>query len=644
LPNSGLAAIIILLCPALAFCQAGAEDLDSVSVFGFRMASPGVAVLPAKRIDDRLAGDAGQLMTLFPGMQLRSYGGLGGLKTMSFRSLGANHTSVVIDRFALSQTQSGQTDLGQLPVDFVRQISVVYNAGTSVNYPVHSKLAGIIVDVQTRHLPFYSDTLQLAAGTQIGSFGQRDAHLFLGFERSKWRFAASGKIRAFEGDYPFSYMNALAKVSTKRKNGYLEDRYGTASVTFRPNEKNMLHLNGSVAGFRKGLPGAVVFYNETAGQHLSGTNALLSLRHELAGKKLQWATAASYQQGFLQYTDSTYLNLQGYLQSDFISRQAEAQSQIGFDLSESQQLLVGLESRLEELQSQDLVKTPRRNTNDLLIAWSLRKGRHSVGTQLGATILREDRPVEGKPVYLQPMADYTLKISQAVAVSAGGRYTVRQPTFGELYYNQIGSQSLTAERAGLAWLRFGFGKLYGAHSVQMAVQPFYVYAYDKILAVPTKNLFIWSIQNLGRSDAAGTEATLGYAYRMRRSEITLNVNYTFQHTRVFDDQRRIIGQIAYSPLHSGTATLGYERKKTGFSLLATYQGARYVLTQDIAANRIEDFVLLDISAYYRMFLGQRQSKLTLRAAVNNLTNDYYSYIRYFVMPGINYAIRLTYDF
>ena len=44
---------------------------------------------------------------------MKDYGGLGGLKTISIRNLGAAHTAVSYDGIAVSNSQAGQIDIGR---------------------------------------------------------------------------------------------------------------------------------------------------------------------------------------------------------------------------------------------------------------------------------------------------------------------------------------------------------------------------------------------------------------------------------------------------------------------------------------------------------------------------------------------------
>jgi outer membrane cobalamin receptor len=49
----------------------------------------------------------------FAGVQIKDYGGLGGLKTINVRSLGAQHVGVYIDGIRITNAQNGTVDLGK---------------------------------------------------------------------------------------------------------------------------------------------------------------------------------------------------------------------------------------------------------------------------------------------------------------------------------------------------------------------------------------------------------------------------------------------------------------------------------------------------------------------------------------------------
>lgn len=635
--------LLTILLGSPCFGQGEPKELDSVEISFSQGANLQLAqTIRVARIQRRLVNDVGQLMSLFTGVQTKSYGGLGGMKTITFRSLGAGHISVVSDHFALSQTQSGQADLGQIPVDFINKLELVGYNPLSVNYPIHSKLAGQIIAMETRHVTKI-DTFGINFGTQFGSFGQFDGHAFVSRRFSKLQVALSMKGRRFDGDYPFAYLNGQTTSRTTRTNGDLTDAFGTASVSyfFKPMQK--LYAAYSGAYYDKGLPGAVVFYNETANQRLFGNNHLFTLRHSGSHKQLIYSSGASFQQSELNYLDSNYLNAAGYLHSRFISQESTGNTQWRYlSPNDSLSFLLGAGVRYEQLFSETFDTPPTRFSTDIISAFEwIWKGTFSA--QLGLQDIQDIRPAQTKhTTVLLPSGEWKIR-HKNFSFIAGYRYTVRQPSFNELYYNQVGNDKLLPEKAHLAYTTFGYSHEFGEWRYQGAVQPFYVHATDKILAIPTKNLFIWSIQNIGKSDAYGTEVRQFIEYHKNHLKASVRLQYTFQYTIDLSDPASATYRdvLSYSPLHAGTAELDFEIKHWGTSLLVTYQGERYALNQNIPANLLEDFVLLDLSFFYRG--TWREHEFTARMAINNLTNNYYSYIRYFVMPGTNVAFRLSYN-
>ncbi len=487
------------------FSQGEVEEIEPVTIYGAKTKDLTIqTTLSTERIQNKLAADIGQLTTFFPGIQLRSYGGVGGLKTIGFRSLGAAHTSVVQDRIALSTSQTGQTDLSQLPADFVSEISLVSMASTAIQLPISSKIAGALLSITTQHAVAINDTFQLKLGAQYASFNQFDAHLFSSKSTQKWRFAFSAKARQFEGNYPFQYQNGSIIVRTKRKNGDLKDLNSTFSVGYNPNKNNQFYffINGS--SYTKGLPGAVVFYNESADQRLIGNQLSTAIQHTFSNNKLEIASQISAQKQYLNYTDSSYLNSQGYLVQAFHSEQTGGQTQLLWKIRPTLRLSIGSEITLERVRSEQLVETPTRLTNNQFLGLSFKKW-GLLQFQTGFQTVSDQRVTTNRNEFTLLPADWQFQLGANTIFGFNGRITKRQPTFSELYYQQIGNDALKPEEAQLVSVRLGNKLNLKRFGFQTTLQPFFTTITNKILAIPTKNLFIWSIQNIGKSDASGVE-------------------------------------------------------------------------------------------------------------------------------------------
>src|SRR5690554_1080042 len=58
------------------------------------------------------------------GVTIKDYGGIGGLKTISVRGLGATHTGVNYNGIAITDVQTGQIDVGRFSLDNIENITL----------------------------------------------------------------------------------------------------------------------------------------------------------------------------------------------------------------------------------------------------------------------------------------------------------------------------------------------------------------------------------------------------------------------------------------------------------------------------------------------------------------------------------------
>ena len=60
----------------------------------------------------------------FSGLQIRDYGGAGGLKTINVRSLGSAHTAIFLDGVPIDNAQNAQVDIGRIPTDGLEKVEL----------------------------------------------------------------------------------------------------------------------------------------------------------------------------------------------------------------------------------------------------------------------------------------------------------------------------------------------------------------------------------------------------------------------------------------------------------------------------------------------------------------------------------------
>ena len=60
----------------------------------------------------------------FSGVQVKDYGGVGGLKTVNIRAMGSHHVGVFYDGVELGNAQNGVVDLGRFSLDNMEAITM----------------------------------------------------------------------------------------------------------------------------------------------------------------------------------------------------------------------------------------------------------------------------------------------------------------------------------------------------------------------------------------------------------------------------------------------------------------------------------------------------------------------------------------
>ncbi|MDE7143361.1 MAG: Plug domain-containing protein, partial [Muribaculaceae bacterium] len=118
-------------------------------------------VIPSQRLDgEQLRGlnsqSVADALRYFAGVQIKDYGGVGGIKTVNIRSMGTNHTGVVYDGVELGNAQNGQVDLGQFSLDNVESISLYNGQKSEILQPARDFGTAGSIYMRTR-MPEFAD-------------------------------------------------------------------------------------------------------------------------------------------------------------------------------------------------------------------------------------------------------------------------------------------------------------------------------------------------------------------------------------------------------------------------------------------------------------------------------------------------------
>jgi outer membrane cobalamin receptor len=128
--------MVSLLC-GVGQANADSSSLDSIQTLGEVMVTANRynEVIPSQKLTGKElkalnSFSVADAIRYFSGLQIKDYGGVGGLKTVNIRSMGTNHMGVYYNGIQLGNAQNGQVDLGKFSLENIEEISL-YNGQKS---------------------------------------------------------------------------------------------------------------------------------------------------------------------------------------------------------------------------------------------------------------------------------------------------------------------------------------------------------------------------------------------------------------------------------------------------------------------------------------------------------------------------------
>ena len=122
-----------------------------------------------ERLNSLSVADA---LRYFSGVQIKDYGGIGGIKTVNIRSMGTNHVGVFYNGMQLGNAQNGQVDLGRYSLDNVEEISLYNGQKSDIFQSAKDFSASSAIYITTKRPRFKGEErYHLTGQFRTGSFG-----------------------------------------------------------------------------------------------------------------------------------------------------------------------------------------------------------------------------------------------------------------------------------------------------------------------------------------------------------------------------------------------------------------------------------------------------------------------------------------
>ena len=604
----------------------------------------------------------------FTGLQLKDYGGVGGLKTVNVRSLGSQHVGVYVDGIAIDQAQNMQVDLGRLSTWGFGEISL-YNGQKNDPLQTAKEYGSASALHFTTQAPWGN---RIRARVTGGSFGTLSAGVML--ERRLdylWSLRTRAEYNRTDGDYRYHLSGYRAgeggvwkrfDSTLVRENGDLHSLKADAEIFYDDGFRTG-RFGVRYYGSERGFSGPVVrradpfplSADRQKDHNLSlqgewnfatfGRVYELMLRGKLSDDYTRYETHPERNPMAIPY-DNYYRQLAGYLSASQRVRLDNVDLSLATDLQYNT-----LDSDVGQFVHPSRLAT----YTAAAVIWSPKYFSASASLLHTYAVDRFDREAGGftrentsRSVF-SPFVRVASHLRGHWSFSAFAKRSYRMPSFNDLYYTFIGNANLRPEDARqlsatvtydtwdwLTWLNDSRD-----WRVRARVEAYHNRVIDKIVALPTASQFRWTMLNFGKVDIDGAELEVSFfwdenrRWESRKDALAwaLTARYTYQ--RAVNRLEPYAGnQIPYIPLHSGSVTATVEWKGWRADWMSSFTGLRYSTAANTPDYEVAPFSLSDLrlekrfGGYHDPNQRYRSPEYILRLSLNNVFGSRYEVVQH----------------
>jgi vitamin B12 transporter len=174
--------------------------------------------LSSETLQEINANSIGDAAKYFSGVLIRDYGGIGGLKTISVRGLGASQTGIMYDGIPVSDEQTGQIDLSKYSPTFIERLDLHLAGMPGILNPARTYSSASILEMtSTSFDATHIHEQRWMGGIKAGSFGfwQPFAAISLPFKKD-FLLTIQAEGTDSKGNYPYTVDNGVFSEHLKR--------------------------------------------------------------------------------------------------------------------------------------------------------------------------------------------------------------------------------------------------------------------------------------------------------------------------------------------------------------------------------------------------------------------------------------------
>ena len=606
-----------------------------------------------KKLNSLSVADA---LRYFSGLQLKDYGGVGGIKTVNIRSMGTNHLGIFYDGIELGNAQNGQIDLGQFSLDNVEEISLYNGQRSAIFQPASDFGNAGSVYIRTKAPRFMMGrryNLLVRA-----KYGSSDTFRFSSLWEQKLSnhisSSLSTSVLTSSGRYKFRYRRVTEDNTVA---------YDTTAVRHN-GDIWAFRVEGNVRGgiadgywnvkaytyhSERGIPGAIVNNVWRRGERQWDHNTFgQAVFQKSFGDKFSTKALAKYAYYVTRYVNNDETQI--HVDNTYRQQEMYFSTSNVYEILSKWSVSMSYDFKWNKLNANMVdFAFPHRYSNFVSLATALTLSRIQAQASVVEQVVKDhvkygmSSPSRSTltPAFFVNVYPFNSKL---LAVRAFAKKSFRMPTFNDLYYADMGNSKLNPESALQYDLGFVLNKDWKQGVVdhlRLQVDGYYNTVHDKIVAYPKGQQFRWTMLNLGKVHIKGVDAMAEVGLEPAKDWIvTARLQYTYQDARDVTDPNTSYykDQIPYIPWNSGSAILALSWREWDLSYSFIYSGERYSQQENILYNHLQPWYTHDMSVVYHA------RKWSARLDVNNIFSQDYDVILNYPMPKRNYMLTLEYNF
>ena len=551
---------------------------------------------------------------------------------ISMRGTSSSHTTIDWNGQSLEVPTIGQTDLSHIPLYFFDNMAI-HIGGSSALYG-NGSISG---NIQLKTTPTFKDGISGDITLKAGSFATLFGGATFRYGHNNWESRTSAYYSYARNNFKFKN-NTKAGFPTERVNNAANNNWGILQEIFKKFADNsVLQMNIMYLNFDKQIQPSVSNNEIPRTYHtIQDENLKVSAAYNGNIGKWYYNARASYCYDYEHYEGDVIAADRLFTNADAEYRTKKLSIRAGGSAEFIKPDVDAYLSGTKEWRGDIFALVLWRPFKPLTIGGGLRE---SFATGMNIPL---QPSVDIKYQIIDPLKSWGPVVTATHNLSARGSISrsAKIPTLNDRYWGGV-SADLKPETGETYEVGFDYTLLYRTWEIKSFATGYISNVNDWIRWLPAGE--IWRPANVPKVESKGIEAGLNVTKKWYGFKLSLNSNYAFTQVQMKEslikNDPSVGHQMAYQPKHTLTTNLSGCINKITAAITWNFTGER---TSTDIYDIMPSYSLLDLSINYKFRLWKQDMGIT--GEVKNILNTDYQNIRFYAMPGINFAAALQWNF